>query len=102
MARCNIDKSRGARATIEVFIAASDGKIGLCFGQIDVNRAGAVCQVPYCNGAHGMGFSGQLGHIMQTAAAVIHFGDQRDGNLFGDMGLDLFRGHHLQFVTPTQ
>ena len=75
MARCNIYKSRGAWATIEVFIAASDGKIGRCFGQIDVNRAGAVCQIPYCNGAHGMSFSSQLSHIMQAAAAVIHFGD---------------------------
>ena len=77
MARIHPQKGRGAGAAIEVFVAATDRKVGPRRMQVDRYRPGTVGQVPdgqdaglSCLGTH-------RGHIVHRAGPVVDMGEHQ-------------------------
>ena len=102
VARIDIDKGGCARATVEVFIRAAHGKIGVAACQIDLRGAGGMGQIPHGDHPHIMGAAGQGAHVMHAPSAVIDLGQQGNGHLGGEVGCHVFGGDNAQFVALAQ
>jgi hypothetical protein len=89
-------KGRCARPTVQVFVAAADGEIGIGTVQVHRHGAGAVGQVPHRQCARSMRGGGHGGHVVHGAGAVVHVGEHQHGNIRRQRGMDLVRLDQLQ------
>ena len=84
-------KGRGTWAAVEVFVAATHGKVGFGCGEVHRHGTRAVSEVPHGEDAFGVGRSGDGGDVVHGAGAVVHMcqhehrhaGGERSRNLFG-------------------
>jgi len=82
----DIDEGRSARPTIEIFVAAADGEIGIGGGQTDRQCAGGMRQIPDGERACGVRGSGEPGHVVAGAGAVVDFGEEQHRDIGGEGG----------------
>ncbi len=104
MARMYPDERRGARAAIEVFVAAADREVRTRGAQVHRHRAGAVREVPHAEDALRMRRGGDGRHVVHRARAVIDVREHQHRHVAGERGRNLFglRQHQFQAALAAQ
>ena len=96
--RGDIDKGGRPWPAIEVFIAASNGKIRACLRQMHGERPRRMGQIPDCDNPQFMCPSRQARHVMPAACAIINLGQHQHGDLVTERFLHGFGCNQAQFV----
>ena len=92
------DKGRSPWPTIEVLVAAANGKISICRLQVHRYRAGTVCQVPDREHTCGVGGSCDGMHVVHRAGSVVHMGEHQNSDLGRERVANVFGLNQLQGV----
>ena len=82
----DVEERRGARAAVEVLVAAADGEVGLVRVEPDVEHARRVAEVPAGQPADLVGRPGDRREVPQLAGAVVHRRVGREHEVVADLG----------------
>ena len=107
VARVHPHKGGGARAAVQILVAAAHREIGRfrrspfleigsCSMQIDGHCTRAVRQVPHAQDAGRMGGGGDGGHVVHGAGAVVHMREHEHGHIAGEGGGNVLGLHQHQ------
>ena len=71
-------------------------------GEVDRQRAGRMGEVPYRQGARGVGGGGQARHVVPAPGPVVDLGQHQDRDVLVERPGDFLRGRQPDFVAPTE
>ena len=85
----DVDESRRAGAAVQIFVAAADGEVAAGAIEIELDRAGAVRQVPHGQRASRMRRVVDCPHVVDRGRAVIDMGQGDDRGVVVDRARSL-------------
>ncbi len=74
----DVEEGRRAGAAVQIFVAAANREIAAAAVQVELDRAGAVRQVPQGERSGGMSGGVQRRHVVPGAASVVDMGQEQD------------------------